>query len=210
MALCGDTHPPELPHDHENLLVSWQRLGSLSRGGVSERPKERASKAREGATLRGFKSRRHRQLDQISLAREQLGYPRQPGSSPSRQSLSRPPPRSGRRRPGGRPAGRPGRRRTSTSEPASGSAGRPFPQAGAATGQRDDDQCRDQGTERSKEPNGTNPQATAYASTKKAINGCRLIGSSTRTRCSTLSRPAAERAADSCVTSLGQLTVAAR
>ena len=27
-----------------------------------------------------------------------------------------------------------------------------------------------------KEPNGTNPQATAYARTKKAIKGCRLIG----------------------------------
>ena len=37
-------------------------FGNLPGGGVSERPKERASKAREGESLRGFKSRRHRQL----------------------------------------------------------------------------------------------------------------------------------------------------
>ena len=35
-------------------------MARISGGGVSERPKERASKAREGSPFRGFKSHRHR------------------------------------------------------------------------------------------------------------------------------------------------------
>ena len=35
-------------------------IDTLIDGGVSERPKERASKARDGSPIRGFKSHRHR------------------------------------------------------------------------------------------------------------------------------------------------------
>ena len=55
---CGPRSPPRC------YVRSSARSGacSLFGGGVSERPKEHASKACEGNPLRGFKSHRHRQL----------------------------------------------------------------------------------------------------------------------------------------------------
>ena len=48
--------------------MSGAWLGKLLGGGVSERPKEHASKACDGKTVRGFKSLRHRHNCQREIA----------------------------------------------------------------------------------------------------------------------------------------------
>jgi hypothetical protein len=57
-------------------------------------------------------------------------------------------------------------------------------------GQRDHDQAATGGPKAPKEPKGQNPQATAYARTKKPIKGCRLIGFLDPDTMLNLSRPA--------------------
>ena len=49
-------------------------VGKLLGGGVSERPKEHASKACDGKTVRGFKSLRHRQSFPPVSAGERLYF----------------------------------------------------------------------------------------------------------------------------------------
>jgi hypothetical protein len=52
--------------------VSGCSFCKLLGGGVSERPKEHASKACDGKTVRGFKSLRHRHNCRREIAGEQL------------------------------------------------------------------------------------------------------------------------------------------
>ena len=62
------------------LISPARTSGSLSGGGVSERPKEHASKACEGQPLRGFKSLRHRQRASTRRGPERQRVPRNRGT----------------------------------------------------------------------------------------------------------------------------------